>query len=96
MKSIFLIAVMVFAGWALWRGFEAYQFNRLLSTLDGEITESGLRAFMDRLSAWNVPNARGNWDRLRALEQRVMGSSGVGSTQKAEFRTLLESKGIHF
>lgn len=94
--TLFLLAILAFAGWAVWRGIEAHMFNRLVGGLDGEPTDQKVRAFIDGLAGRNVPNYSGLWDRLRRLEARVMQTSAVSAELKAELHTMLESKGVQF
>lgn len=96
LQSVFLVAILGFASWAAWRGVEAFMFNRLLTPLDGEVTNPKVRAFVDGLATRNVPNYKGLWLRLKWIEERVMDASDVNADLKAELRTMLQSKGIQF
>lgn len=96
MQWLFAIIAVAFAGWALWRGYEAYSFRKLLSTMDGQITDAKLRRLLDRLTTHNVPNAQQYWDQLRALEVRVATARGVSPGLKAEFKSLLDAKATNY
>ena len=96
LQWLFVIIAVGFAGWALWRGYEAYSFRQLLSTLDGQITDSNLRRLLDRLTTHNVPNAKQYWDQLRALDVRVANARGVSTDLKAELKTLLDAKATNY
>lgn len=92
MQWLFVAAMLGFVGWALWRGYEAYSFRKLLSALDGEITESGLRRVLDRLTTHSIPNAQQFWNQLREIETRVANTRGISPGLKAEFKTLIDAK----
>jgi len=96
LQWLFVTIAVAFAGWAMWRGYEAYSFRRLLSTLDGPITEANLRRLLDRLATHNVPNAPQYWDQLRALEVRVANARGVSPGLKAEYRALIDAKATNY
>ncbi|HWI52401.1 MAG TPA: hypothetical protein VNT01_09720 [Symbiobacteriaceae bacterium] len=92
MQWLFVIIMVAALGWALWRAYEVYSFKKLIGMLDGEITEANLRRVLDRLTTHNVPNARQYWTQLRTLEARVANTREVGSSLKAEFKTLIDAK----
>ncbi|HWI65061.1 MAG TPA: hypothetical protein VNT75_24805 [Symbiobacteriaceae bacterium] len=96
MQWLFAAIMVAFVGWALWRAYEAYSFRKLLSVLDGEITEAGLRRVLDRLTTHNVPNAKEFWAQLRKLETRISNTRGISPGLKAEFKTLLDAKGNQY
>lgn len=93
---LFTILMLGFAGWAVYRGFEAYSFRQFLRSIDGELTGPKLRSFMDRLNTKQVPNSKAFWQQLREVERRVLGASQLAPELKAEFRTLLQSKAANF
>lgn len=95
MQWLFVAATLGFAGWAVWRGFEAQSFNRLFASLDGELTEAKVRAFLDKFETRNLPNAQPLWERLKGIERRVMTAETISAELKEEFRTLVQTKGLH-
>lgn len=96
MQWLILFVALAFVGWAAWRGYEAYSFRKVLSVLDGEITEPKLRQVLDRLTAHGVPNAKEYWHQLQALETRVANAQGVNPGLKAEFKSLLDAKATRY
>lgn len=96
MTWFFTILMLALAGWAVWRGLEAYTFSKMIDGMTGELTQAKVRRFMERLSPRTVPNAPKLWSRLRELERRVMAAGAVSPEVKSEFKTLLDSKSVHF
>ncbi|MFZ5814177.1 MAG: hypothetical protein ACOY93_02580 [Bacillota bacterium] len=94
MNWLFLAAFSIFVAWVLWRGYEAYSFRQLLDSLNGEMTDETVRSFMERLATRSVPSAGGFWGRLKELENRVTVAPQVSQVVQAEFRTMLQSKGL--
>jgi len=88
--------VLLIAAWAIWRGYEAYSFQQLLKTMDGDLTDPVVRQFVSILSQRKVPNAHPIWARLKGIEMRVMTARAVAPSLKEEFHHLMEVKGTGF
>lgn len=94
MNWVFTAGVVAMAAWALWRAYEAYTFTRLVSGMQGELTEQKVQRFIDGLAGRSVPNSKPLWAQLDELGKRVDRAGGVSLKLKREFRVMLESKGI--
>ena len=93
----FIAILMVgLAGWAVWRGYEAYSLNKLIVGMIGDLNNQKVRSFVDRLAPRPVPNSPTIWRRLREVESRVMRAGTVSPRLKEELRVTLEAKGDGF
>lgn len=96
MQWLFTGLMVAFAAWGVWRGIEAYTFNKLMNDLGNDLSDANIRSVLERLNTRNVPNANAYWARLREMEKRVAAASNVSSDVKAEFRAQLAAKAGKF